>query len=211
MAKGARRPRKDGRGPFSLLDRCQVVFIKRSLSRLYVVTDWSVTGVFRRMRRDMESLYAAMFANELILSASGESEEDPKVFEWFESFLERLDAEGASPAARLVFESGLLNELGLAPELSRCALCGGRVCGAPRFSAPAGGALCEECGRTDHAATGLSMGAVAAMRRMARMAPGDRVRIALSPAQRAEIDRALKDHFEYQLGRPLRTARYVMT
>jgi len=40
---------------------------------------------------------------------------------------------------------------------------------------------------------------------MAAMAGGSRVQ--LSPPQRAEMDRALTDHIEYHLGRPLRTAR----
>ena len=210
LAKGARRPKKDRRAPFSLLDRCQVVFIRSHQSRLYPLTDWLITGVFRAFREDLSSFFAAMFACELAVATTSESGQEAGVYNCFEAFLESVDEEGPSYEARLAFESRLLIGLGVAPELSRCVQCEGAPGPRPRFSAAFGGALCRDCGALDPTATALSAGALAAWRSLARRSGDRRPRVLLSREQRGEIDRALRDHFEYQLGRPLRTARFVM-
>lgn len=210
IAKGARRPKKDRRAPFSLLDRCQVVFVRRGHSRLYPLTDWLITGVFRGLRGDLPRFFNGMFACELALATTSESEDEARVYDSVEAFLEIVDAEGPCVETRLAFESALLHGLGVAPELTRCVQCGGELGRTPRFSAAGGGAVCADCGDLDPGATGLSAGALAAWRSLSRRPIDLRPRVLLSREQRREIDRALRDHLEYQLGRPLRTARFVM-
>lgn len=224
LAKGARRPRKDGRGPFSLLDQCQVVYLARPSGGLYVATDWAVTKVCRQLREDLGAICAAMFAAELALATTHEEEEDGRVFELLDGFLDELDRLAATPnrrkglaeQARLRYELGLLRCLGLLPELEKCAECGrplrerrasGRT---PRFSAREGGCLCPDCGMADASASALSLGAVAALRRFAAGPAASKASVVLTDTQLSEMDRALRDHFEYQLGRPLRTAGWIV-
>ena len=209
LAKGSRRKRKDGRGPFSLLDQCQVVYIRRAGGGLCIATDWLATRVYRRLREDLGALYAALFAAELTLATTHEEEDGGEYFKLLEGFLAALNHGRDPDPARLRFEVGLLDALGLLPEFTTCAECGRSLGRMARFSAAAGGAVCSDCGMADAEATGLSQGSLAALRRLADRRAGE-ARVVLSAAQTQEIDRALKDHFEYQLGRPLRTAGHVV-
>jgi len=202
LAKGARRARKDGSGPFGLLDRCYAVCWRPRSSTLWVASEWSILSACRRMRRDLMAWREGMFACELALAFTHEADEDDGSFELLDRFLRHLDVNGVSTEARFMFEMGMLRQAGLAPHVGGCAHCGKPLGRRPRFSAAAGGALCDVCAMTDAGSTAVSRGALAAM---SAMMGGPRVQ--LSPSQRGEIDRALTDHIEYHLGRPLRTAR----
>ena len=159
-------------------------------------------GACRRMRRELAAWREGMFACELALAFTHETDEDDGTFALLDGFLKQLDERGVSAEARTMFELRMLRQAGLAPRADACAHCGGPLGARTRFSAAAGGALCDACGMTEAGSTAMSRGALAAM---AAMAGGSRVQ--LSPPQRAEMDRALTDHIEYHLGRPLRTAR----
>jgi DNA repair protein RecO (recombination protein O) len=210
LAKGSRRPRKDARGPFDLLTKCQVVFSTRARSGLYTATDWCMLRIYRRLRQDLDRFYAAMHACELALATTHEAEGEGGAYLALDGFLDRLDR-GDDPAlSRLLFEVRLLVAVGLAPRADACALCGGPLDAQARFSAASGGALCGACGATDASSCRVSLGALAALRRLCATHSNEESRLVLSLVQRDEIGRALREHIEYHLGRPLRTARYVM-
>lgn len=192
-----------------MLDQCQAVYIRRPAGGLYIATDWSVTRVYRRLRADLDAFHCAMFAAELALATTHEEEEGGEVFDQLDEFLGGIDGDVDVDPRRLKFEVGLLGALGLMPEFDRCADCGRDLGPMVRFSAASGGVVCADCGAADSTATAVSQGALAALRRLAGRRRGQ-IRIVLSDAQTREIDRALKDHFEYQLGRPLKTARRVV-
>ena len=210
LAKGSRRPRKDGRGPFDLLTKCDVVFIKRPRGGLYTATDWSVMRTYRRLREDLDCLYAAMHACELVLATTHEADGDDGVFGPMEGLLDALDR-GEEPAeSRLRFGVALLRAIGLAPCVDVCSQCGRGLDSRPRFSARSGGAVCNSCGGVDASSCAVSRGALAVLSRLMASSQQGGTGVVVSAEQRREIDRALKEHWEYQIGRALRTAKYVI-
>lgn len=208
LAKGARRPRKDGRMPLDLLNHCDVVLSLRPAGRLHLLAEWTVRDHFTRLRGDLRSLWCACQAAELALRTTSENPDDGTLAEALLDLLCRLE-EGQAPELTLCrFLARALLALGNAPIADRCAQCGHSLDGPTRFSPSAGGALCGDCGAVDPQSFSLSRGACAVMHRLeADAGMIDRLRI--SAEQAHEIRRAFTEQIQYHLGYPLRTERFL--
>jgi DNA repair protein RecO (recombination protein O) len=96
----------------------------------------------------LERIEAAGAGLELLRTTLAERHPEPALFELAVRFLLDLDA-GVPPATRLLqFQLSTLDQLGLTPELERCAVCA-KAAPAERaalFRAAAGGVVCRACG-----------------------------------------------------------------
>jgi DNA repair protein RecO len=93
----------------------------------------------------------AAYVAELVTKLSAPRQVDVAVYDWLTTFLDCLDAEGASAERARVFELGLLGRLGFGPMVQACGACGGARSGPPpvayRWDPDRGGIICAACGR----------------------------------------------------------------
>lgn len=149
LAKGAYRPTSRFFCVLDLFDTLELEWSTSPRSELSLLRQGSVARRRRGLTADLGGYRAGLTVLELSELASRPGQPEEGLFELAETALERLDA-GASAHGTLVeFELGFLQNLGLAPALQVCA-----VCGRPAppvhgdraaFSAGAGGRLCRPC------------------------------------------------------------------
>ena len=210
LARGARRPRKDGRMPFDLLTHYDVVLSRRKPGHLHLLTEWSVVESFPGLRHDLRCFWMACHAAEAVLSCTSENPDDGPVYQSLLTCLRCMGRGNKANISHFDFLIGMFRVMGCLPVTDRCVGCNGPLTGPTRFSSGAGGALCGDCGMSRPDAFPVSRGALAVIERLARKdRPSHSLRIMSS--QVAEIRRAFNEQIQYYLGRPLRTSRFLTT
>jgi len=208
LAKGSRKPRKDGRTALDVLTHYDVVLSMRRSGHLHLLTEWNVREAFPILRSDPARFWGAWHAAEAALVSTSENPEDGPVHGALVRLLRAFQREEETWLALFRCLADILKATGHEPRTDRCAHCGKSLCGPTRFSPRIGGALCGDCVAADPAAIPVTRGAFAAMSRLAGTdAPAARLK--LGRGQRAEIQRAFAEQIQYYLGRPLRTLRFV--
>ena len=208
LAKGSRRPRKDGRVPLDVISHCDVVLALRKPGQLHLLAEWTVSESFSMLRKDLGRFWPAFYAAEVALACTSENPDDGPICDDLVRFLRALE-KGGEPRLRLFrFLLRVLKTIGHVPVTESCVQCGGGLQEAVRFSAEAGGALCGDCGLAAPSAFALSRGALAVLNRLAAH-PAGPVGLRVTSSQVAEIQRAFDEQIQYHLGKPLRTARFL--
>lgn len=150
----------------------------RGGANLGTLTEWVQKDSFAGLRRDLLRLYAGLYAAELAIGLTEESDPHPELFESLLKLLQRLagtepepspSANAVSTAARpgdereqavaalIRFQWELLNAIGYAPNLRECVDCHKPYTRGPaHFSASAGGLLCRDCEMRHAEKRGLS-------------------------------------------------------
>lgn len=208
LAKGARKPRKDGRLPLDVLSSYDLVLSLRQGGQLHLLYEWSLKDYFPEMRKDLRAMWTAFYAGELLLRTTEENSDDGALHGALLELLHALERSGSSELPLCRFLVMALQSLGNIPIVDRCAQCGNPFHGPLRFSASAGGALCGDCGSMYPSAFQISRGALAVMRHLETGdETGSKLRIMSSQAH--EIRRAFAEQIQYHLGHPLRTERFL--
>lgn len=155
IAKGARRATKARPSVgLDLLEIGQMTFHPaRGEAGLGTLGEWKQLTALLGLRGDLLRVHVALYAAECTLAVTSENDPCPEIFEGLRGLLEglageRSTSEDAEPAARLLqYQAALLKEIGYAPNLRQCVVCGRqRRRGAPAwFSSSAGGLVCVEC------------------------------------------------------------------
>jgi DNA repair protein RecO (recombination protein O) len=217
LAKGGRRLKSPFENALDLLTHCSIVFLRKSSGSLDLLTEARVVQRFSRLRSDLAALYAAYYVAELLTEWTEDYDPHPRLFD--EALATLLEI--GSPAGRTAdvgprtmrFEAVLLHELGYAPSLDVCAVCGEAQPGteplsgaSQSFSAATGGVLCAQCARTTRDRQPLSTAAWRALREL--FAPGEGWR-GLPDAVRPEVRRVLGHYVTYRLGRRPRMLPYL--
>jgi recombinational DNA repair protein (RecF pathway) len=144
-----------------LLEFGRVVYQRRpgSDAQLGTLTEWRQEDVFAGARRDLATWYAVQYAAERTVQATEEADPHPTLFDALLALLRHANeggtdkgdtAEGGTDkrlrmsGLLLDYLWTLLREIGLTPQLQRCAGCGGE-CAPMYFSARQGGLLCRDC------------------------------------------------------------------
>lgn len=100
---------------------------------------------FFRIGEDLDKYFTASMALEITEKALGEEFPQPKIFDLLLDFLTALELrEQKHETLLLAYEIKLLNLLGTAPEVSRCACCSGKD-NLNWFSVKDGGIICDKC------------------------------------------------------------------
>ena len=212
LGKGARKSQRRFGTALDLFAEGDAQFYTKPGRELHTLGAFEVVRARVGIGADLDRFGAAAMVSELVLRF-GRDEADPG---WYDALVAALDGVAAAPAghareAGLAGAWGLVGALGFAPALDHCAHCGADL--APdaqvRFSQPAGGALCDPCGRIAGATRALPAGARTAVR--AWLDHGERRalrsdRPALDDATARAHQRLLREFLREHLtdGRPLR-------
>lgn len=145
-AGGARNLGKGQTGRLDLFVLSNVrFFVSDKPGKLCRIRAVDVVESHLGIREDFMRLCVASAMAELVAHCIQEADPVPAVFELLTICLGLLGA-GAGPVrVLLIFEMRFLKELGLAPELSRCLVCGREITGKSFISPPKGGLLHPEC------------------------------------------------------------------
>ena len=208
IAKGSKRPKSRSGGRVDLLAEGSCVFSAGRRESLGVLIEFAETKSHSGLRTDLPTLNAALYMLELCGELLAEADPHPEVFDLLHSGLDRLAR--ARPAVVLAyFHYRLLRLVGLLGQMNACASCKGPpgtvgVC----FSSGAGGLLCRGCESAEAEKLPVPGAALAGLAALAAVEAGRRPKI--SDKQALAVLAVLTYHSEYQLGKRLKTAGYVV-
>jgi len=213
LGKGARKAQRRFGSALDLFAEGEAQFYTKPGRDLHTLGAFEVTRARVAIGADLDRFGAAAMIAELVLRF-GRDEEDPG---WYDALVSALDGitrapTGRARAAGLAGAWGIVGALGFAPALDHCAHCGADLAAADaaRFSQPAGGTLCDPCGRSAGATRALPGSARAAVRawleRGERRDPSSGDRPPPDDATTRAHQRLLREFLREHLadGRPLR-------
>ncbi len=132
---------------------------------------------------------------------------DPEVYALVAGSLDELGDPGRDPRRALVwFGRQMIDRLGYAPQLERCASCSGPLAEAAAvFSAPGGGLLCPDCRPGDPSAIACSVRAIKVLRVAAAGDAATWDRLRLDPETLSTLEAIIERELEHHLDRRLRS------
>lgn len=152
LARGARKSQRRFAGGLGLGSVGDISVRERAGAELLTLESFDVTASHPSFGTDVARMAHAAYVSELVSKLCAPRQVELAVFDWLATFLDLLDAEGASAERLRVFELGLLGRLGFGPVVARCAVCGGARSGPPpvdyRWDPDRGGVVCASCGRS---------------------------------------------------------------
>jgi len=123
IAKGLKRPKNPYQSAMQILNYINVVYYQKNENKLSIFKECSICNPFLGIRKNLESIYAALYCTELIREVSQEEQTEEKTFKLLRYSLFKL-AEQVSPRnITLYFTWYLLNIEGVLPPLYCCAKC----------------------------------------------------------------------------------------
>lgn len=207
LAKGIRRPGNRNAGamePFTLVHGTAAK--GRSLD---IVTQVDTIRSFNHLRQTEPLIARAGLFAELLDSMTLEDQPHKEIFDLFVAALDLLTEKQSPLRTTLIFEYGLLTELGYRPELRSCLRCGNALEPVENgFHFEEGGVLCERCAR----ASGAESISVPALKVLRLLDSGEvRRLLGLSIPDEVvrEVDAILAGYFRSITGRES-TARRVI-
>jgi DNA repair protein RecO (recombination protein O) len=203
VAKGIRKTKSRFGGrlePFSRVD----LMLYKGKGALDTITAADILSSFDELRADYARLTAGAVAVEVVEKITEERERSPSVYALLLAGLESL-AQGRCDNVVPAFLVKLLSLSGYHPQLQVCVSCGtGALLSG--FSAAAGGAVCEECGRVDRGAQRLAPDRIALLARLLTSDFG----YPSDPQAGLDVTAALRSYAEYHLERPLKSLRFLV-
>jgi len=132
---------------------------------------------------------------------------DPEVYALVAGSLDELGDPGRDPRRALVwFGRQMIDRLGYAPQLERCASCSRPLAEAAAvFSAPGGGLLCPDCRPGDPSAIACSVRAIKVLRVAAAGDAATWDRLRLDPKTLSTLEAIIERELEHHLDRRLRS------
>jgi DNA repair protein RecO (recombination protein O) len=195
VAKGVRRTRSRFGGRLEPFFRLQLRLYE-GRGELHTVTQAETIESYPRLRERGASIAAATSACETVLRLFDEGEVNGAAYNLLCRELQLLDVEASAAGAAnlLAFRLKLLLAAGFLPELGACACCGGSADGIRRrFSAAAGGVVCDEC----PVSGGFELSAPAHAFMAAALEAPLRDAPSAPPDALAQVDRALGETLEH--------------
>lgn len=167
LAKGARRLRSPFEGAIDLLASCRIVFLRKSVDKLDLLTEAKLLRRFRSASLDLSRFYTGLYIIELVSVLTDPSEPQPELFDLISETIEHIDTPGQNGSSQRValdlnrFELRMLSMLGHQPSLVDCVGCGKAIdpSVSPRrrvaFGMLAGGVYCDSCRAGKRSVVGL--------------------------------------------------------
>jgi DNA repair protein RecO (recombination protein O) len=177
----------------------------RSLERL---TQAQVVEVWSRIGQEVTSYGYGAWIAELTARATEPGEPNPELFATLEEHLRALNEGASSPVVAAAYGLVMLEHLGVAPVLDRCARCGVRPAGIDWYDAEAGGLVCAAC-RPPAAELVISPGHRALLRGLRRMATDRLYMLHPSDADLRQILLLLRRHIAFHLGFTLKSDGFL--
>jgi DNA repair protein RecO (recombination protein O) len=215
IAKGSKRPKSAFGGPIEILAYGDIVFTATGGEKLATLTEFEQKPGFNSLAESLFALNCALFGAELVANLTGEYDPHPQLFDNFVQFLQNLcerratsDKQRTILALLILFQLGLLQEVGLQPVLSHCVNC--KTQHAIRntqyetyFSSSANGLVCKDCEATFSDKIRLSKNAADCLSDLKLIARTDEKTL-------FEIEKVFVRHFTEILRRPQKMAKYII-
>lgn len=122
VAKGARRQKSLFRGKLDVFFLAEFSFGRSRRSDLHTLREVSLRETHAALRRELSWVEQASYATALIEQTTETETPLPGIFELFSGFLGHLTESAPAPSSVFAFETKLLVELGLAPDLNSARL-----------------------------------------------------------------------------------------
>ena len=148
LARGARKSQRRFAGGLGLGSVGEISVRERAGAELLTLESFDVTKSHGSFGTDVARMAHAAYVAELVSKLCAPRQVELAVFDWLATFLDLLDAEGASAERLRIFELGLLRRLGFGPVVAACAVCGDASAKDYRWDPDRGGTVCAGCGRT---------------------------------------------------------------
>lgn len=210
LARGARRSKKRFGGALGLFAVVRVDLRNRKNSELWSANSAELVQSFQDIALDVVAMAHASYGTELVRELSAPEVADAAVFDLLVELYESVACAGPRAGRLRVFELRLLELMGLAPILDRCARCGDRAMGNALIDPAGGGALCRPCaGGARGAVRELPTGARSLLCRAQRMeclAEGD---ILDGDDEAGDARAAMLATLYSHVGKPLRSVEFI--
>ncbi|MFL5727539.1 MAG: DNA repair protein RecO [Chloroflexota bacterium] len=209
IAKGIRRPTSRIGGslePFAELN----VALARGRT-FEVVTQVSVGHAWLNLRDSLESAATAWYLAELADRSLEERHAAEPIYTLLKHAYGLLDAGMAPGRVARWYEMHLADELGVRPEVDRCAECD-RMLGSDeryRWWPPSGGIVCERCPGPSHQLAGLSLDGLKLLKAYQRQDIEALASLRLAEATEREIEVAMRDFIRHALEREARSLAFL--
>jgi DNA repair protein RecO (recombination protein O) len=147
LVKGACRPKSQFLGQYDLYYTCELVYYGREQRGMPIARECTPIETRDPLRRDWRAALCAGYASDLTVTCAPPGEVVRGQFAVVERLFDSLAHTGMHRDAVPWFELQLLGNLGLAPRLTSCSLCGADIPPATSSTiAPRhGGAVCASC------------------------------------------------------------------
>ena len=209
IAKGIRRPTSRIGGSLEPFAELQVALARGRTFE--VVTQVSVGHAWLNLRDSLESAATAWYLAEL----ADRSLEERTAAEPLYTLLRRayglLDAGMAPGRVARWYEMHLADELGMRPEVDRCAECDRMLESDGRFRwAPMlGGVLCDRCPGPSHERAGLSLDALKLLKAYQRLDIEAIASLRLAETTEREVEAAMREFIGHSLERQARSLAFL--
>jgi DNA repair protein RecO (recombination protein O) len=220
IAKGSKRPKSTFGGPIEILSHGRIVFSDSNREKLATLTEFESAagtagltphGTQGLLCNDLFALNCCLFAAELLNILTDEHDPHPDLFDSFLQFLSDAQDAADKPemlALLILFQLGLLKEVGLQPILSYCANCKTRHEGRETrdeiyFSSSANGLICRDCEPAFQDKFKLTRDAAAALAKLKLLAESPQKTL-------LEIEKLLAHHFTELTGHRPKMAKSVL-
>ena len=225
IAKGARRSRRRFVGNIEPMSHVKLVFFHSEKSELVRVEEAALVDGFSELKLDVEALSVGYYLLELVSEMTREGQAMASLFDLLVSFLGMLNSGGERDVLLRFFEIKLLNILGYMPHLSGCVVCGGALVVDDSgvhllFSSEKGGIVCIGCGEHEAGVDAefdigpsgpvpVSLGTIKVLSSAARFDYEKLARLRPGSAFLAEGERLLGNCIKHQIGKELKTKKFL--
>jgi DNA repair protein RecO (recombination protein O) len=206
LARGARKSQRRFAGGLGLGSVGEISVRERAGAELLTLESFDVTASHGSFGTDVARMAHAAYVAELVSKLCAPRQVELAVFDWLATFLDLLDAEGASAERLRVFELGLLGRLGFGPVVAACAVCGDADAADYRWDPDRGGAVCAGCGR---AGRPLRREVRETLARLAERPLAGAAALALAPDINRACREALLEIVKHHITGPLHSLEFI--
>jgi len=216
IAKGSKRPKSAFDGPIEIFSYGKIVFADSKKEKLATLTEFESAyggAGFTGLSNNLFTMNCCLFGAELLNKFTHDYDPHPQLFDDFLQFLQNAQENKDKHqmlALLILFQLGLLKEVGLQPILSYCVNCKTRyehrassIEHRVYFSSLANGLICRDCEASFPDKLRLTQTAANCLSNLKLLAESQEKTL-------NEIETVLIHHFTELLGRKPKMAKYIL-
>jgi len=216
IAKGSKRPKSAFDGPIEIFSYGKIVFADSNKEKLATLTEFESAyggAGFTGLSNNLFTMNCCLFGAELLNKFTHDYDPHPQLFDDFLQFLQNAQENKDKHqmlALLILFQLGLLKEVGLQPILSYCVNCKMRyehrassIEHRVYFSSSANGLICRDCEASFPDKVRLTQTAANCLSNLKLLAESQEKTL-------NEIETVLIHHFTELLGRKPKMAKYIL-
>jgi len=207
VLKGIRLDPRKFSSTLSLLSLNHIVFYKKRISEIHLVTQCDLIDDFALNRGDLKAFGFSSFISELVDLVMPLEDSHKDVFSLIFDFLNSLKENKQD--TRQIFEIKILALSGFKPHFDSCVICDAKLSSKGFFSHAKGGLLCSKCLFHDARAEQILAGTIASILYIEKSPWQKCLRLSMLTPVRRQLDNILNCFIQYHLGRALKTAPLV--